>query len=99
MPAEAPPPRRRPARPPVEPEASSGSSVTPEMMAYRGSDKQCESCLHFSGPDKCDRWPEPVEATGGCAGHEAGEPEPDEDDMPEAGPEMSDGDMDDEEFS
>ncbi len=58
---------------PNEPaEGADEGDLTPEMLDYSGSAEHCESCKHYTAPSTCDRWTQPVEATGHCEGFQAG---------------------------
>jgi hypothetical protein len=48
--------------------AEQESDLTPEMLDYSGPEEHCEACKHFTAPSTCDRWADPVDATGHCEG-------------------------------
>jgi hypothetical protein len=62
------------AQPEPEPDGDESSTgVTPEMLSYHAGSDNCGACVHFTAPETCDRFPDPVEETGWCRGFEAGD--------------------------
>lgn len=68
----APDPEPDPTDPNEPAEGADAGDITPEMLRYSGPEEHCESCSHFTAPSTCDRWSQPVDATGHCEGFQAG---------------------------